>query len=194
MLSFQQGDVAGEFTSDTWRVALHPEDGIKVLVDSRLSTPLDQFSEAPPWGVGARAPWGTEVIITPLGVDVLQHMAIWQGDLVAGLTPLGPVAGMELPLGPVGVQVTALLSNGEVLAAGELAVRAGDFTISYTFDPASSGIAVRFPINPLNVAISFDSSGLQMGLVYGLRNGPIVVASWSSADSFQVAVVASLQM
>ncbi|HYM90778.1 MAG TPA: hypothetical protein VEW91_03985 [bacterium] len=189
---FERGDVQGAFAAGSYNLDVHPRGGIQVVVASYLPTPLDPFGSPPTWGIDTRAPWGTEVIDSPVGVEVLQHFRIANGDVFGGMTYLGPLAGIQLSFRPVELQVSTLASGGQVLAAGALGLRAGDVSVSYIASPIGNGIIVRLTQSPLDLAVSVGSSETDVGVAYTFSGGQSVQGFWSSVNGFQVVYVAPL--
>ncbi len=189
---FERGDVQGAFAPGAWNLNVHPTGGIQVAAASYLPTPIEAFGSPPAWGIDTRAPWGTEVIYTPSGVDVLQHLRIPNGDVFGGMTYLGPLAGIQLSYRPVDLQVSTLASGGQVLAAGALGVRSGDVSVSYIWSPVGNGIIARLTQSPLDLAVAVGSSETDVGVAYTFSGGQSVQALWSSVGGFQVAYVAPL--
>ncbi len=191
-VSFQHGDTDGAVTPGGWHLHLQPQGGVHVSAASYFPTPLQDFGVAPTWGVDARTRGGFELIDTPQGVDLFQHVALWGTDASAGTTPLGPMVGVQLSEGAFAARGLALLTAGQVVTAGALTLRAGDTSFTYAAGPTGNALAGRLTRYPLDFTVSLTGVGPQVGLAYDMRNGQAVQASWSSANGFQLTLTAPL--
>jgi len=185
----ERGNVSGEFSPGTWRLDVHPSGGIHITAASALPTPLQEFGVAPDGGVDVRIPGGLEVISTSLGVYVFQHVTVSPAEAFAGITPVGPLASLQFSDDAASARITALLSDGQVLTAAALTLRAGDVSVAYVTGPGGSSLSGHLINGPVDFTLSLSGSEPQLSLLYTLRGGQIARVSWS-ANGFQVGLSA----
>jgi hypothetical protein len=127
------------------------------------------FGIPPALGVGVHIPEGLEIIATPLGVSAFQHMAASGADFFAGITPLGPMAGVDFFQGPVSVRVTGVLSSGQLMSVAALALRTGDVTVTYAVGPGGSSLSGELINGPVDFTFSMAGSELRVNLAWVLE-------------------------
>lgn len=141
----------------------HPNDGIHIAAALALATPLQDFGVPPALGVGVSIPQSLEIIATPLGVSAFQRVAVPGADFVAGMTPLGPLAGIDVFQGPVRVR-GGVLWSGQLMSVAALTFQAGNVTLTYAAGPVGSSLNGEIINGPVDFTFSMTGSELRVGL------------------------------
>ncbi len=191
-MSFQAAGLEGAFSSGGWHLNMSTPSGINVLVASALQTPLQDFDIDSSWGVRVSTPWGLQLIGTSSGIQVLQYIDLSFGQLFAGITPQGPIGGLQFEGDTVNGNISALMSAGQLQAIGDVTVRAGDFdfTSTLTTSDFQLGVSYTFRDGP-TVQLSWSNVG-GFSAAYMIPNGPTVQLSLSSDNSFTISLTAPL--
>lgn len=190
-MSFQAGGLEGAFSAKDWHFNVGNDDGISVLVASALQTPLDDFDVDPSSGVQITLPGGLQILGTSSGVDLVQFNVSF-GQAFAGVTPLGPIGGVQFDGDTVSGNISALASAGGTQIIGDVTVQAGDFTITSQATTSDFSLGVSHTIrNGSTIELGWSSSD---GLLtaYLIRGGPAVRLSWSNDNGFKIAITSYL--
>jgi hypothetical protein len=184
-MSFQAAGLEGAFSSAGWHLNASFPSGFEVLVASALQTPLQNFVMDSSWGIRVSTPWGLQIIGASSGIQVLKYFDLSFGQLFAGITPQGPITGLQFEGETVNGNISGLMSGGQVQVVGDVTVRAGDFEFTSTLSSSYCPPAT-FDV-PLDLNLCSPTSDLQLGVSYTFRNGPTVELSWSSAGGWSAA-------
>jgi len=163
-----------------------------VLVASALQTPLQDFDIDPSWGIQVTTPGGLQIIDTSLGVQILQYIDLSFGQLFAGITPQGPMSGLQFQGDTVSGNISALMSSGQIQAVGDVTVQAGDFNFTAALTISDLQLGVAYTIrNGSTVQLSWSNRG-GVSIAYMIPSGPTVQLSLSNDNSFQIALTMPL--